>query len=91
MGTLDFWFSMGSTYTYLSAMRIERVAAAASVTVRWRPLKSVMALTGTATKNTEEIITESLRMGKRRELDYVRLSADALSGPIRDRPPDPST
>jgi len=36
-GSLDFFFSLGSTYTYLTAMRIEAVAAAADVTVRWRP------------------------------------------------------
>ncbi|MGA3403967.1 MAG: 2-hydroxychromene-2-carboxylate isomerase [Acetobacteraceae bacterium] len=36
-GSLDFFFSLGSTYTYLTAMRIEAVAEAADVTVRWRP------------------------------------------------------
>lgn len=36
-GSLDFFFSLGSTYTYLTAMPIEAVAAAADVTVRWRP------------------------------------------------------
>jgi 2-hydroxychromene-2-carboxylate isomerase len=36
-GSLDFFFSLGSTYTYLTVMRIEAVAGAANVTVRWRP------------------------------------------------------
>ena len=36
-GSLDFFFSFGSTYTYLTAMRIEAVAGAADVAVRWRP------------------------------------------------------
>jgi len=36
-GSLDFFFSFGSTYTYLTVMRIEAVAGAADVTVRWRP------------------------------------------------------
>lgn len=35
--TLDFWFDFASTYAFLSAKRIESLAAAASVSVRWRP------------------------------------------------------
>lgn len=35
--TLDFWFDFASTYSYLSAMRIEREAAARGVAVHWRP------------------------------------------------------
>jgi 2-hydroxychromene-2-carboxylate isomerase len=34
---LEFWFEFGSTYSYLSAARIEDVAAAAGVPVRWEP------------------------------------------------------
>lgn len=34
---LDFWYEFASTYSYLSAMRIERLAEAAGVAVRWRP------------------------------------------------------
>lgn len=34
---IDFWFTMGSTYTYLSAMRLPDVARAAGVSFRWRP------------------------------------------------------
>jgi 2-hydroxychromene-2-carboxylate isomerase len=34
---LDFFFFYGSTYTYLTVMRIERAAAEAGVEVRWRP------------------------------------------------------
>ena len=34
---LDFYFSAGSTYTYLTVMRIDALAAAAGVTVRWLP------------------------------------------------------
>ena len=40
---LTFWFSIGSTYTYLSVMRIVALAAAAGVPVIWRPF-SVRAL-----------------------------------------------
>ena len=35
--TLDFWFEFASTYSYLSAMRIERLASEQGVTIRWRP------------------------------------------------------
>ena len=34
---LEFWFEFGSTYSYLSAARIEDVSAAAGVSVRWEP------------------------------------------------------
>ncbi len=45
-GTIDFWFTMGSTYTCLSVARYEALAAAAGVKVRLRPFKGVPALTG---------------------------------------------
>jgi 2-hydroxychromene-2-carboxylate isomerase len=35
--TLEFWFDFGSNYSYLAASRIEGLAAAAGVDVRWRP------------------------------------------------------
>src|SRR3979490_2157089 len=34
---LEFWYEFASTYSYLSAMRIEALAAAADVAVEWRP------------------------------------------------------
>jgi 2-hydroxychromene-2-carboxylate isomerase len=34
---LEFWFEFASTYSYLSAMRIEALAAAAGVEVAWKP------------------------------------------------------
>jgi 2-hydroxychromene-2-carboxylate isomerase len=34
---LEFWYEFASTYSYLSAMRIEAVAAAAGVAVEWKP------------------------------------------------------
>jgi len=37
MAVLEFWCEIASTYTYLAAMRIEAVAAAAGVEVRWQP------------------------------------------------------
>ena len=35
---LEFWFEFASTYSYLSAARIEAAAASAGVPVRWEPL-----------------------------------------------------
>jgi 2-hydroxychromene-2-carboxylate isomerase len=34
---LDFWYEFASTYSCLSALRIEELADAAGVEVRWRP------------------------------------------------------
>ena len=34
---IDFWFDLGSTYSYLTAMRIDDAAAERGVAVRWRP------------------------------------------------------
>jgi 2-hydroxychromene-2-carboxylate isomerase len=34
---IDFWYEFASTYSYPAAMRVERVAEAAGVAVRWRP------------------------------------------------------
>ena len=34
---LQFWFEFASTYSYLSAMRIDALAEAAGVEVEWRP------------------------------------------------------
>ncbi|MBD8908540.1 2-hydroxychromene-2-carboxylate isomerase [Methylorubrum zatmanii] len=35
--TLEFWYEFASTYSYLAAMRIEALAEAAGVDLRWRP------------------------------------------------------
>ncbi|WP_170372213.1 2-hydroxychromene-2-carboxylate isomerase [Ruegeria arenilitoris] len=35
--TLQFWFDFASTYSYLSAMRVEQDAAACGVRVDWQP------------------------------------------------------
>ena len=37
MATIDFWYSIGSTYSYLSVMRLPDLAKAAEVEFRWRP------------------------------------------------------
>jgi 2-hydroxychromene-2-carboxylate isomerase len=37
VSTIDFWFEFASSYSYLSASRIEAVAKVAEVQVRWQP------------------------------------------------------
>jgi 2-hydroxychromene-2-carboxylate isomerase len=37
MSAIDFWFSIGSTYTYLSVMRAADVARSEGITLHWRP------------------------------------------------------
>jgi 2-hydroxychromene-2-carboxylate isomerase len=37
MTSIDFWYEFASTYSYPTAMRIERLAADDNVAVRWRP------------------------------------------------------
>jgi 2-hydroxychromene-2-carboxylate isomerase len=37
MAAIDFWFSIGSTYSYLSVMRLPAVAKATGLTFRWQP------------------------------------------------------
>ena len=37
MATIDFWFSIGSTYSYLNVMRPPGVARATGHSFRWRP------------------------------------------------------
>lgn len=37
MSKLEFWYDFASTYSYLTAMRIDRLAAEAGVEVEWRP------------------------------------------------------
>jgi 2-hydroxychromene-2-carboxylate isomerase len=37
MAEIEFWYEFGSTYSYPAAMRIEALAGALGVAVRWRP------------------------------------------------------
>jgi 2-hydroxychromene-2-carboxylate isomerase len=37
MPTIDFFYELASTYSYITAMRIAPLAQAAGITVRWRP------------------------------------------------------
>lgn len=37
MSTIDFWYSIGSTYSYLTVMRLPAVAQKSGLSFRWRP------------------------------------------------------
>lgn len=37
MTTIDFWYSIGSTYSYLTVMRLPQVAETEGITFNWRP------------------------------------------------------
>jgi 2-hydroxychromene-2-carboxylate isomerase len=41
---IDFWFTMGSTYSYLSVMRLADVERSAGVSFRWRPFHLLVIL-----------------------------------------------
>lgn len=41
---IDFWFTMGSTYSYLSVMRIAAVERSAGLSFRWRPFHLLIIL-----------------------------------------------
>ena len=56
MVRLDFWCELASPYTYLAAMRIEGLARAAGVDVRWRPflLGPIFAAAGWSTSPSSQ-------------------------------------
>jgi 2-hydroxychromene-2-carboxylate isomerase len=49
MATMDFWYKFANTYSYPAVMRVEDLAAKASVAVRWRPflLGPIFTMAGT--------------------------------------------
>ena len=41
---IDFWFTMGSTYSYLSVMRIVELERSKEISFRWRPFHLLVIL-----------------------------------------------
>jgi 2-hydroxychromene-2-carboxylate isomerase len=41
---IDFWFTMGSTYSYLAVMRVEELQRSTGITFRWRPFHLLVIL-----------------------------------------------
>lgn len=43
-GPIDFWFTMGSTYTYLSVMRLADLERSSGISFHWRPFHLLLIL-----------------------------------------------
>ncbi|WP_158967981.1 2-hydroxychromene-2-carboxylate isomerase [Chachezhania sediminis] len=56
MPNLDFWYSIGSPYSYLSVMRLADVADASGVSFTWRPfnVRHVVLAAGVAQRSPEK-------------------------------------
>ncbi|HKA87372.1 MAG TPA: 2-hydroxychromene-2-carboxylate isomerase [Haliangiales bacterium] len=80
MPEIDFWCELASSYTYLAAMRIDAVAAARGVGVRWSPflLGPIFAARG---MNTSPFVIDPLR-GRYMWRDVERI-AGGLGVPFR--------
>jgi 2-hydroxychromene-2-carboxylate isomerase len=81
---IDFYFFIGSTYTYLSVCRADAVAAAAGVDLRWRPF-SVRTLM--REQNNSPFVGRPVKM-KYMWRDIERRAA-RFGIPFADRPPYP--
>lgn len=83
---VDFWYEFASTYSYLSAMRIEAMAEEANVDIRWRPflLGPIFADQGWKTTPFNLYPAKGRYMWR----DMVR-EADALGLPLKKPEPFP--
>jgi hypothetical protein len=79
---IHFWFSIGSTYTYPSVMRLAEVERASGVTFRWRPfsVRQIM-----DEQNNRPFITKPVKMAymwrdieRRRDVPAAHQSTGAL-------------
>jgi 2-hydroxychromene-2-carboxylate isomerase len=72
---LEFWYEFASTYSYLSAMRIEEVADRAGVGVRWRPflLGPIFAAQGWTSSPFNLFPTKGRHMWRDMEREAARL------------------
>ena len=81
--TMEFWFEYGSTYTYLTVMRIQEQAKRHGVNVRWKPflLMAVMKDMGWADTPFHQFPAKGNYMWR----DLER-RAEFTTFPTRDRP-----
>jgi 2-hydroxychromene-2-carboxylate isomerase len=81
---LEFWYEFASTYSYLSAMRIEALAEAAAVDIRWRPflLGPIFAAHGWTTSPFNLFPAKGRHMWRDMEREAARLG-------LLFTPPDP--
>jgi 2-hydroxychromene-2-carboxylate isomerase len=75
MKKLDFWYEFASTYSYLAAMRIEKLAKETGVAVTWRPFLLGPIFKSLGWENSPFVIQEA--KGKYMWRDLVRLCEDA--------------
>jgi 2-hydroxychromene-2-carboxylate isomerase len=82
---IDFWFSIGSIYTFLSVMRLDRVEDVSDIRFRWRPfsVKAIM------------IEMDNRPASKPAKIAYmwrdVERRAQGYGFPFARRPPHPLT
>jgi 2-hydroxychromene-2-carboxylate isomerase len=64
--TLQYWFSYGSTYTYLTVSRIEAVTQSRGVDIEWKPfnMKSITRELGMPRGPSETILQNSTTCGE---------------------------
>lgn len=81
--TIEFWYEFASTYSYLAASRIEALAAAADVAVRWRPflLGPIFAAQGWTTSPFNLFPAKGRAMWRDMERETARLGLPPLARP----------
>ncbi len=80
---IDFWFSIGSIYTYLAVMRLPDVARQTGIAFRWRPF-SIRTLMIEMDNRPMKVPVKLAYMWR----DMAR-RAERQGFPYRDRPPYP--
>jgi 2-hydroxychromene-2-carboxylate isomerase len=75
MPKLDFWYEFASTYSYLAAMRIEKLAKEAGVAVTWRPFLLGPIFKSLGWETSPFVVQEA--KGKYMWRDLARLCEDA--------------
>src|SRR5882724_10881619 len=80
---IDFWFSIGSLYTFLAVMRIDQIEDTSAVHFRWRPFSV----------RTLMIEMDNIPAKKPVKMAYswrdVERRAEKYGVPFRTRPPYP--
>ena len=81
--TLEFWYEFASTYSYLAAMRIETLAEAAGVEIRWRPflLGPIFAAQGWTSSPFNLFPAKGRNMWRDLEREAARLGLPAVTRP----------
>ncbi|MEA1830650.1 2-hydroxychromene-2-carboxylate isomerase [Methylobacterium durans] len=81
--TLEFWYEFASTYSYLAAMRVEALAEAAGVAVRWRPflLGPIFAAQGWTSSPFNLFPAKGRNMWRDLEREAARLGLPPITRP----------